>query len=92
MRYRSILSALVLLFLGIGSAYAQTRIVTGRVTDSLTNEVVTSGQVSVQGTTTGSTIGDDGTFTIAVPVRDVCGNWGVKVLQRRAPVIPYFRS
>src|SRR5256885_64435 len=72
MRYRSILSALLLLFLGIiTNASAQTRIVTGKVTDSLTNEVVTSGQVSVQGTTVGSTVKDDGTFTIAVPTRDV---------------------
>ncbi|MBI4501936.1 MAG: SusC/RagA family TonB-linked outer membrane protein [Gemmatimonadetes bacterium] len=71
MRYRSVLSALALLFLALGSASAQTRIVTGRVTDSLTNEVITSGQVSVQGTTTGTTIADDGTFTIAVPMRDV---------------------
>src|SRR5581483_2916022 len=30
-----------------------------------------SGQVSVQGTTIGSTIREDGTFTIAVPARDV---------------------
>jgi TonB-linked SusC/RagA family outer membrane protein len=72
MRYRSILSALILLFLGIvGSASAQTRIITGKVTDSLTNDVVTSGQVAVVGSTVGSTIKDDGTFTIAVPTRDV---------------------
>src|SRR5581483_1705469 len=50
---------------------AQSRIVTGKVTDSLTGEVVPSGQVSVVGTTTGATIKDDGTFTIAVPARDV---------------------
>src|SRR5205814_1028991 len=52
-------------------ALAQTRIVTGRVTDSLTGELITTGQVSVQGTTIGTTIKDDGTFTIAVPTRDV---------------------
>ncbi|MBI4501197.1 MAG: SusC/RagA family TonB-linked outer membrane protein [Gemmatimonadetes bacterium] len=50
---------------------AQTRIVTGRVTDSLTGETVTSGQVSVANTTIGTTLKDDGTFTIAVPPRDV---------------------
>src|SRR6185295_2246053 len=72
MRCRSILSALVLLFLVIVThASAQTRVVTGRVLDSLTNEIITSGQVSVQGTTVGSTIKDDGTFTVAVPPRDV---------------------
>ncbi len=54
-----------------GTALAQTRIVTGRVTDSLTSDIVSSGQVSVEGTTIGSTIKDDGTFTLAVPTRDV---------------------
>jgi TonB-dependent SusC/RagA subfamily outer membrane receptor len=57
--------------LGAGRAQAQTRIVTGRITDSLTQEVVTSGQVSVQGTSVGTVIKDDGTFTLAVPARDV---------------------
>src|SRR3989338_5975372 len=71
MRYSSVLSAVALLFLGLGSASAQTRIVTGRVTDSLTSEIITTGQVSVQGTTIGTTIKDDGTFTLAVPARDV---------------------
>jgi len=51
--------------------WAQTRIVTGRVTDSVTSAVVNSGQISVAGTTIGTTIKDDGTFTLAVPVRDV---------------------
>jgi TonB-linked SusC/RagA family outer membrane protein len=56
---------------GASSLSAQTRVVTGKVTDSLTSEIVTSGQVSVVGTTIGGTIKDDGTFTIAVPARDV---------------------
>ena len=55
----------------VATAWGQTRVVTGKVTDSLTNEVITSGQVSVQGTTIGGTIKDDGTFTLAVPARDV---------------------
>ncbi len=59
------------LLLAVASqAGAQTRIVTGRVTDSLTSELVTSGQVSVVGTTVSTTIKDDGTFTIAGPQRD----------------------
>jgi TonB-linked SusC/RagA family outer membrane protein len=57
--------------LGAGQALAQTRIITGRVTDSLTSEPVTSGQVAVAGTTLNTSIRDDGTFTIAVPARDV---------------------
>ena len=66
------LSLLVaLLAVGAGSAWGQTRILTGRVTDSLTSEPVTSGQVSVQGSTVGTTVKDDGTFTLAVPARDV---------------------
>src|SRR6185295_16633732 len=53
------------------AGFGQTRIVTGRVTDSLTSDLVTSGQVSIAGTTLGTTIKDDGTFTLAVPARDV---------------------
>ncbi|MBI4503518.1 MAG: SusC/RagA family TonB-linked outer membrane protein [Gemmatimonadetes bacterium] len=56
---------------GTASASAQTRVITGRITDSLTSEVVSSGQVGMQGTTIGATIRDNGTFTIAVPARDV---------------------
>jgi len=67
----SLLLIATLLVAPLSSAFAQTRIVTGRVTDSLTGEIVTSGQVSVAGTTIGSTIKDDGTFTLAVPSRDV---------------------
>src|SRR5262245_19597140 len=37
-------------------AAVQTRIVTGKVTDSLTSEPVTGGQVSVQGTALGSSV------------------------------------
>src|SRR6267378_1250671 len=44
---------------------AQTRIITGRVTDSLTSEAITSGQVSVQGSSIGTVIKNDGTFTLA---------------------------
>src|SRR3989442_490993 len=54
----------VLLLMGIGQASAQTRIITGKATDSLTSEGITTGQVGVQGTTVGTTIKKDGTFTI----------------------------
>src|SRR6185503_13761917 len=70
MRSKSVWLFALTLFLPTVLA-AQTRIVTGRVADSLTSEVVPSGQVSVVGTTTATTIKDDGTFTIAVPTRDV---------------------
>lgn len=62
---------LALLVFAAVPARAQSRIVTGRVMDSLTTVVVTSGQVSVTGTPVGTTIKDDGTFTLAVPLRDV---------------------
>ena len=71
MRYSLGVVAASLVFVTVGGASAQTRIVTGRVVDSLTNEAITAGQVSVQGTTVGTTVKDDGTFTLAVPVRDV---------------------
>ena len=54
---------------GVGAV--QTRIVTGKVTDSLSGETVTSGQVSVAGSTSATTIKEDGTFTLAVPMREV---------------------
>jgi TonB-linked SusC/RagA family outer membrane protein len=57
--------------LSTSAAGAQTRIVTGRVVDSLSSDAVASGQVLVVGTTISTTIKDDGTFTIAVPNRDV---------------------
>src|SRR5437773_12548448 len=71
MRNRFGLLAAILVVLAVGQASAQTRVVTGKVTDSLTSEPITSGQVSVAGTTIGATIKDDGTFTLAVPTRDV---------------------
>ena len=71
MRRFSVLFSGLLVASGVGPVFAQTRIITGRVTDSLTREIVTSGQVSVVGTTTGTTIKDDGTFTLAVPARDL---------------------
>src|SRR5438132_4644826 len=71
MRPRSVLLSTLLGLAWLSPALAQTRVVTGRVTDSLTGEVVSSGQVSVSGTTIATTIKDDGTFTLAVPPRDV---------------------
>ena len=72
MQFRFVLQCGIVLVLGTaGSVRGQTRIVTGKVTDSLTSEAITTGQVSVQGTTVGTTIKEDGTFTIAAPARDV---------------------
>ncbi len=68
---RSVALQLALVAAAVVPASAQSRIVTGRVTDSLTSVPITSGQVTVQGTTVGATVKDDGTFTVAVPARDV---------------------
>ena len=61
----------LLLLLPLSAAQGQTRIVTGKVVDSMTSDVVTTGQVGLQGSTIGTTIKDDGTFTLAVPPKDV---------------------
>ena len=71
MKLGSTLCVALLILLGAAGARAQTRIVTGRVTDSLTAEPVTSGQVAVAGTTVGTQVQGDGTFTVAAPPRDV---------------------
>ena len=71
MRTRFVVFTAALLFLGARLASAQTRIITGTVTDSVTNEGVTSGQVSVQGLVIAIGIKSDGTFSITVPDREV---------------------
>src|SRR5262245_4627985 len=71
MMHRSIILATGIWLTSVVSLAAQSRIVTGKVADSLTAEPITSGQVSVAGSTIGATIKDDGTFTIGVPNRDV---------------------
>jgi TonB-linked SusC/RagA family outer membrane protein len=71
MKLKLVLLTAGLALLGVAQAGAQTRIVTGRVLDSLTSEAITAGQVTVQGTNISTNIKDDGTFTLAVPQRDV---------------------
>src|SRR5262245_66594008 len=70
MRYKLSWFFALLVVLGAGPAWGQNRIITGRVMDSVTSQPVVSGQVAVQGATTGTSIKDDGTFTLAVPSRD----------------------
>src|SRR5437867_13181825 len=88
MRNRFGLFAAILVVLGVSQASAQTRIVTGRVTDSLTADPVTSGQVSVAGTTIGSTIKEDGTFTLSAPTRDVSLSVRSIGFKRKDVVVP----
>lgn len=70
MRFKASLFS-AFLMLAATQAGAQTRIITGKVVDSLTGEAVASGQVQVVGTTIATTIKDDGTFTLGVPAREV---------------------
>jgi TonB-linked SusC/RagA family outer membrane protein len=60
-----------LLLLVASSALAQTRTISGKVTDSVTSEAIVSGQVSLQGTAVSTAIKTDGTFSLAVPERAV---------------------
>jgi hypothetical protein len=61
---------LVLLVLGLvllaGQLLAQTRQVSGRVTDA-TGNPVPNASVTIKGTNTGTTTNADGTFTLTVP-------------------------
>src|SRR5437867_5494971 len=89
MRMRPVLSGgVALLLCAVATARGQTRIITGKVTDSLTNELVTSGQVSPQGGTVGTTIKDDGTFTVGVPARDVTLTVRSIGFKRREVLVP----
>ena len=89
---RSVFYAALLGVLGSTALYGQTRIVTGRVTDSLTSEAVTSGQVAVQGTTVGASIQEDGAFTISVAPRDVTLTIRSIGFKRRDVVVPAGQS
>jgi TonB-linked SusC/RagA family outer membrane protein len=71
MRIRLALFTAALLFVGTRVASAQMRTITGKVTDSVTTEPVTAGQVSVQGMTIATEIKSDGSYSITVPQRTV---------------------
>jgi TonB-linked SusC/RagA family outer membrane protein len=63
--------ALVLSFLGLSSAAAQTRNVTGHVTEDGSGLPVPAAQVLVKGTSIGTVAEDDGAFTLRVPDGEV---------------------
>ncbi|MBI4501949.1 MAG: SusC/RagA family TonB-linked outer membrane protein [Gemmatimonadetes bacterium] len=71
MKWRIVILTMAFVVASAIRANAQTRIVTGRVVDSLTNEPLSSGQVVLPGTTIRTLVKDDGTFTMVVPARDV---------------------
>ncbi len=92
MKWKFVLMTAVLALAGVGQAAAQTRVVTGRVADSLSGDAVTSGQVTVTGSTVTATIKDDGTFTIAVPSRDVSLSIRSIGFKRRDVAVPTAQS
>ena len=70
---RRVLALVGALWIAVGTsaAFAQVRVVTGRVTDAVTRAPVASGQVTVRGTTTSAPLREDGTFSIGVQLSDV---------------------
>ena len=71
MTFKSSLFAAMLVLTGVGQALAQTRIVTGTVTDATTGQPVIAGLVGVAGTTISTSITSEGTFSLAAPVGGV---------------------
>ena len=66
-RIRSSVYSLLMLALVSASAFAQTRLVSGRVTVEGSGESVVSASVNVVGTTLGAYTDDQGRFTVSVP-------------------------
>jgi TonB-linked SusC/RagA family outer membrane protein len=63
-----LLSVCFLLVAGIADIAAQTRVVTGRVTDAATGEPMSGAEVLVSNTTIRTTTREDGTFSLGIPV------------------------
>lgn len=70
---RRVLALVGALWIGVGTsaAFAQVRVVSGRVTDAVTGAPVASGQVIVRGTQTSAPLREDGTFSIGIQLSDV---------------------
>ena len=67
---RKILTLLAVLMLGIFTAQAQSRTITGRVVDSI-SQPIASASIQVKGTSRGTTSGNDGVFSISAGTGDV---------------------
>ena len=74
---KKILLLCSMLVLYIGLAHAQTRQISGKVTDKVSKEIILGASVSIKGTTTAASTDDKGNFKIAVP------SSGVVVLQAK---------
>src|SRR5690606_40648204 len=57
----------ILLFMGTMASYAQTRLVTGRVTSAEDGQPVPGVSIVVQGTTLGTVTNIDGDYSLQVP-------------------------
>lgn len=68
---RTALTSVLLAFLCVGVAVAQERTVSGTVTDGATGQPLPGANVSVKGTTTGTTTDMQGQYELAVPGSDV---------------------
>src|SRR5688572_16964719 len=69
--YRSLVcTSVILLLLGTVSAYAQKRVVTGKITDA-TNQGMPGVNVILKGTSTGTTTNNEGVFSIEAAPEDV---------------------
>src|SRR5262245_11039502 len=92
MKWKLSVLAAALVLASATAATAQTRIITGRVTDSVSDEVVTSGHVPVLGRTVGPTIQDDGPFTLAAPANEVTLSIRSIGFKRKDVVVPASQS
>ena len=64
---RTLLMSVMLMFTFLNGVLAQTRTISGRVTDQKTNEGLPGVTVLVKGTTNGASTNSDGAFSLAVP-------------------------
>ncbi|MBE7169570.1 MAG: SusC/RagA family TonB-linked outer membrane protein [Williamsia sp.] len=61
------LSAFIVLLLLMQTTFAQSRVITGKITDPRNGSGISGATIVVSGTTTGATTGEDGSFSITVP-------------------------
>ena len=67
---------------------AQTRVLTGRVLDSITTHPVTFGQVLVLGTPISANIHEDGSFAVSVPMREVTLQFVSENFRKKEMTVP----
>lgn len=80
---------LVLSWLWATSAAAQTRVLLGRVVDSVTTRGLAAGDVKVMGTTLVAPLREDGSFALSIPLREVTISVavaGYRVKEVRVPI------